>query len=125
MSSQGQAEIFDLGYQGYQGERTSGWARRRAVWRDGVRVSLGLGRGTGAKIAPWLLRFIAASRPERVEEISIALRSILLRATAVHRDLARAIGSATRIRSSRRRRSASCCWLWSCSCRRSRDMAST
>ena len=44
------------------------------------------------KIAPWLLRFIAASKPERVEEISIALRAILLRATDVHRDLARAIG---------------------------------
>jgi ABC-2 type transport system permease protein len=55
VSSRGQAEIFDLGYQGYQGERTSRWARRRAVWRDGVRVTLGLGRGTGAKIAPWLL----------------------------------------------------------------------
>ena len=27
----------------------------RAIWRDGVRISLGLGRGTGAKIAPWLL----------------------------------------------------------------------
>jgi ABC-2 type transport system permease protein len=49
------AEIFDLGYQGYDGERTSRWARRRAIWRDGVRISLGLGRGTGAKIAPWLL----------------------------------------------------------------------
>jgi D-amino-acid dehydrogenase len=50
------------------------------------------------KIAPWLLRFIAASKPERVEEISIALRSILTRATEVHRDLARAIGEATMLR---------------------------
>ena len=50
------------------------------------------------KIAPWLLRFIAASKPERVEEISIALRSILVRATAVHRDLAQAIGEATMLR---------------------------
>src|SRR3954463_7113351 len=50
------------------------------------------------KIAPWLLRFIAASKPERVEEISIALRSILLRATEVHRDLAQAIGEATMLR---------------------------
>ena len=47
------------------------------------------------KIAPWLLRFVAASKPQRVEEISIALRSILTRATAVHRDLANAIGEAT------------------------------
>ena len=43
------------------------------------------------KIAPWLMRFVAASKPERVEEISIALRAILTRATDVHRDLARTI----------------------------------
>jgi D-amino-acid dehydrogenase len=50
------------------------------------------------KIAPWLIRFLAASKPERVEEISIALRSILTQATAVHRDFARAIGEATMLR---------------------------
>jgi D-amino-acid dehydrogenase len=50
------------------------------------------------RIAPWLLRFIAASRPDRVEAISIALRSILVRATDVHRDLARAIGEAAMLR---------------------------
>ncbi len=48
-------EIFDLGYQSYDGERTGRGARRTAIWRDGVRVSLGLGRGAGAKVAPWLL----------------------------------------------------------------------
>lgn len=53
------AEVFDLGYQGYAGERTGRWARRRAIWRDGIRISLGLGRGTGAKIAPWLLLGLA------------------------------------------------------------------
>jgi ABC-2 type transport system permease protein len=53
------AEIFDLGYQGYAGERTGRWTRRRAIWRDGVRISLGLGRGAGAKIAPWLLIALA------------------------------------------------------------------
>ena len=55
VSDADRAEIFDLGYQGYDGERTSRWRRRRAIWRDGVRISLGLGRGTGAKVAPWLL----------------------------------------------------------------------
>jgi ABC-2 type transport system permease protein len=55
VSTPGAAEIFDLGYQPYEGERTGRWARRRAIWRDGVRVSLGLGRGTTAKVAPWLL----------------------------------------------------------------------
>jgi ABC-2 type transport system permease protein len=51
----GPAEVFDLGYRGYEGERTGRGARRRAIWRDGVRISLGLGRGAGAKVAPWLL----------------------------------------------------------------------
>jgi ABC-2 type transport system permease protein len=51
----GQAEIFDLGYRGYDGQRTSRWRRRLAIWRDGVRISLGLGRGAGAKFASWLL----------------------------------------------------------------------
>ncbi len=53
------AEIFDLGYQRYEGERTGRWARRRAIWRDGLRISLGLGRGAAAKIAPWLLIALA------------------------------------------------------------------
>jgi D-amino-acid dehydrogenase len=44
------------------------------------------------KIAPWLLRFIAASKPERVEEISIALRSLMLQAMAAHKTLAKEAG---------------------------------
>lgn len=55
----GPAEVFDLGYRSYEGPRTARWARRRAIWRDGVRISLGLGRGAGAKVAPWLLLGLA------------------------------------------------------------------
>jgi ABC-2 type transport system permease protein len=55
----GVAEIFDLGYEPYDGERTSPWARRRAIWRDGVRIALGLGRGASGKIAPWGLMAFA------------------------------------------------------------------
>jgi ABC-2 type transport system permease protein len=55
----GPAEIFDLGYHGYEGERTGRWARRGAIWRDGIRIALGLGRGVGAKVAPWLLLALA------------------------------------------------------------------
>jgi ABC-2 type transport system permease protein len=55
----GPAEVFDLGYQRYDGERVGRGARRRAVWVDGVRISLGLGRGAGAKVAPWLLLGLA------------------------------------------------------------------
>ena len=55
----GPAEVFDLGYRPYEGGRTSRWRRRGAIWRDGVRISLGLGRGAGAKVAPWLLIALA------------------------------------------------------------------
>ncbi len=51
----GPGEVFDLGYRGYEGARTGRWSRRRAIWRDGVRISLGLGRGLGAKFTSWLL----------------------------------------------------------------------
>ena len=44
------------------------------------------------KIAPWLLRFVAASSEKRVEAISIALRSILVKALESHRDLTKAAG---------------------------------
>lgn len=55
----GPAEVFDLGYRSYDGPRNGRWARRRAIWRDGLRISLGLGRGAGAKVAPWLLLALA------------------------------------------------------------------
>jgi ABC-2 type transport system permease protein len=55
----GPGEVFDLGYQGYEGARTGRWARRRAIWRDGVRISLGLGRSAGAKFASWFLIALA------------------------------------------------------------------
>jgi ABC-2 type transport system permease protein len=57
--SRAPAEIFDLGYQPYEGARTGRGARVAAIWRDGVRTSLGLGRGAGAKFAPWLLIALA------------------------------------------------------------------
>jgi ABC-2 type transport system permease protein len=60
VSAPGRAEIFDLGYQSYEGVRSGRWTRRRAIWRDGVRISLGLGRGSTAKIAPWLLLALAS-----------------------------------------------------------------
>jgi ABC-2 type transport system permease protein len=55
----GPAEVFDLGYRPYEGDRTSRWRRTAAIWRDGIRISLGLGRGASAKIAPWLLIALA------------------------------------------------------------------
>ncbi len=44
------------------------------------------------RLAPWLIRFIGASRPQRVEEISIALRALLRGATAAYDPLVKAAG---------------------------------
>ena len=52
VSTPGAAEIFDLGYQPYEGERRGRWARRRAIWRDVIRISLGLGRARPRRSRP-------------------------------------------------------------------------
>ncbi len=46
--------VFDIGYQNYEGPREGRWRARYAVYKDGLKVSLGLGRGSRAKILPWL-----------------------------------------------------------------------
>ena len=45
--------VFDIGYQRYAGGREGRGRGRRAVFKDGVRIALGLGRGVRAKILPW------------------------------------------------------------------------
>lgn len=49
--------VFDIGYQRYTGGREGRARGRRAIYVDGVRAALGLGRGGRAKLLPWL--FIA------------------------------------------------------------------
>jgi len=49
--------VFDIGYQRYTGPREGRSRGRLAVFKDGVRTALGLGRGAHAKALPWL--FIA------------------------------------------------------------------
>ena len=55
--------VFDIGYQRYTGPREGRSRARIAVFKDGVRTALGLGRGGRAKVLPWLfvgiLTFIA------------------------------------------------------------------
>ncbi|MGD8277056.1 MAG: hypothetical protein PVH00_03470 [Gemmatimonadota bacterium] len=46
--------VFDIGYQRYTGPREGRFRARLAVFKDGVRTALGLGRGGRAKILPWL-----------------------------------------------------------------------
>lgn len=55
-------EVFDLGYQRYEGPREGRTRARKALWANGVRTALGLGRGSRAKILPLLL-FVSAMAP--------------------------------------------------------------
>ncbi|MDX1393399.1 MAG: hypothetical protein R3195_03370 [Gemmatimonadota bacterium] len=48
-----QGTVFDIGYQSYDGPREGRGRARLAVFKDGVRAALGLGRGGKAKILPW------------------------------------------------------------------------
>ena len=45
--------VFDIGYQRYAGPRKGRRHARLAVFKDGFRKALGLGRGARAKMLPW------------------------------------------------------------------------
>lgn len=45
--------VFDIGYRSYTGVREGRGRARLAVFKDGLRISLGLGRGGRAKVLPW------------------------------------------------------------------------
>ena len=51
--------IYDRGYRTYDGERTGPSGARKAVYKDGIRRVLGLGRKAREKIYPWLMIAIA------------------------------------------------------------------
>ena len=55
-------EVFDLGYQHYDGPREGRLRAFKSIWVDGMRTTLGLGRGPKAKVLPFLL-FAAAISP--------------------------------------------------------------
>ena len=55
MTAQPQGEIYDIGYRRYEGPREGRNRARFALWTNGVRTALGLGRGMRAKILPILL----------------------------------------------------------------------
>ncbi len=61
-------EVFDLGYRHYEGPREGRMRGRKAVWVNGVRTALGLGRGWGPKVLPVLL-FTAVMIPALVISI--------------------------------------------------------
>ncbi|HJU75310.1 MAG TPA: ABC transporter permease subunit [Gemmatimonadaceae bacterium] len=49
----GTGTVFDIGYQRYTGAREGRGRARRAVYTDGLRAALGLGRGAWSKVLPW------------------------------------------------------------------------
>ena len=49
----GAGTVFDIGYRGYAGAREGRARGLKAVFTDGVRTALGLGRGGKAKVLPW------------------------------------------------------------------------
>lgn len=51
---QPEGTVFDIGYQHYDGPREGRNRARLSVYKDGLKNSLGLGRGARAKILPWL-----------------------------------------------------------------------
>lgn len=51
--------IYDRGYRTYEGPRTGPKGARRAVYREGIRRVLGLGRKARRKIFPWALISVA------------------------------------------------------------------
>lgn len=55
-------EVFDLGYQRYDGPREGRVRALKALWVNGVRTALGLGRGSRAQVLPVLL-FVAVMAP--------------------------------------------------------------
>jgi ABC-2 type transport system permease protein len=65
--------VFDIGYQRYTGVREGRNRARLAVFKDGVRIAMGFGRGGRAKILPWF--FIALL-------IGIALIMVLIAGAA-------------------------------------------
>ncbi len=53
--------IYDRGYRTYVGERTGPSGARRAVYKDGIRRVLGLGRKAREKVFPWIMISIAVA----------------------------------------------------------------
>ncbi len=56
--SQAQGEIYDLGYQHYDGPRGGRFQAVWSLWINGFRTILGLGRGARAKILPVLMSLV-------------------------------------------------------------------
>jgi ABC-2 type transport system permease protein len=70
--TQATGELYDLGYQHYDGPREGQMRARKAVFVDGFRTTLGIGHGPLAKVLPILL-FGAAMAPAVIMAIIVSL----------------------------------------------------
>lgn len=70
--SEAGGEVFDLGYQHYEGPREGRNRARKALWMNGMRTTLGIGRGSRAKILPVIL-FLCAIIPAVVMAVVAAV----------------------------------------------------
>lgn len=77
MAGRPAGELFDIGYQHYDGPREGRARARKAVYFDGIRTTLGLGRGAQAKVLPILL-FGAAMAPAVILALIASLSEGLL-----------------------------------------------
>ena len=73
--TESRGEVFDLGYQRYQGPREGRMRARKALFVNGLRTALGLGHGTPAKILPVLL-FVSVMIPALVAVLIAAVADI-------------------------------------------------
>ena len=69
-----QGEVYDLGYQRYDGPREGRNRARRAIFENGLRTVLGIGRGGRAKVLP-VLFFMATMAPAAVMVTFLAVFS--------------------------------------------------
>lgn len=58
-------EVYDIGFQRYTGPREGRARARKAIWANGVRTALGIGRGWTSKVLPAIL-FLALMGPALV-----------------------------------------------------------
>ena len=65
-------EVFDLGYQHYEGPREGRMRARMALWTSGLRTAIGLGRGTRAKILP-IFFFLATISPALILTLIVSV----------------------------------------------------
>lgn len=83
--TRGTGELFDLGYQHYDGPREGRMRARKAVFVDGIKTILGVGHGSLSKVLPILL-FASAMAPAVILALIASLANALTDVLPDHSD---------------------------------------